>query len=633
MASFQIPLVMSLATSLAKLPPLVGLYSAVVAAIMYPVFGGVPTLIVGPLPSTAVLYGNAIETLIHLPAADISKLSPLDISATLSAGMSALLLAAGLFRYGFLDNLLSRALLKGFVGAMGVIMIANQLDIQMGLVALAKEHPHHSIIDKVVFACSHWREAHRLTVVVTLSTFVIVQTIRKVKQHLLEKKNVTSVVYIPELFGMVTIATLFSYLYGWSDRGVDIVGDLTEAVSSGQSIIHNPFVPSRFGLMKRTFSTSFLCSVLGFFDSTTATKSLSAKYNFNVSSNRELVAMGATNFAVTFFGGLPSFGALGRSKVHILAGALTPMASVIMAFTILLAIKYFLGLLVFLPECVLSLSTTIIGLTVLEEVPNELLFFYRIGGYDEIFTICSVFFCAIFLSVETGIIVGVVMAVVKVVRVASKSRIHVLGRIPNTSVFRNADELIEESFESHLPAPEEELEELVAEIQLIEGVLIIKIPEPLTFANIGDLWRKLFRIEAFGTLAIHPSQPVLVEKGYVKSIVFDCKGMTAIDSAATQTLYEIVSRYVNDKKVCVFFSRVPVDKEVRLRLVKLGIAALVNKTYETSCPVKPLGSLPFLGSSTSLNRLTSGAMNSYRLGNGFFLSIDDALKAIDVETV
>lgn len=633
LASFQIPLVMSLATSLAKLPPLVGLYSAATVALVYAIFGGVPVLVVGPLPGTAVLYGQMIETLLHSKS-DLSKFLPLEVSSIISVGMSGVLLATGLLRWGFLDNVLSRSLLKGFIGAMGVIMIANQLDIQMGLQELSVHFPHRLIVDKLTFAFEHGKEAHVDTVVVTVVTLATVLLIRKLKTVLLSKFNMKWAVYFPELLGMVVIATGLSYRFDWQSLGIEVVGNLNDGSKSDKIGFINPFNVSRLPLFKQVFTTSCLCALLGFFDSTTATKALGARYNYNVSSNRELVALGACNFALTFFGGMPSFGALGRSKINISAGASTPLATVIMSLTILLAVRLFLPSLYYLPECVLSLSTTIIGITILEEVPQDIAFFWSISGYDEIMILAAVFCATIFWSVEMGMMLGVVIAVVRVIKQGTRSQIHILGRVPNTSVFRNADELIEESFTSHVEQPSsaskvgENLAEFVAEIQQIEGVLIIKIPEPLNFANLGDLRSKLTRIEKFGTLSVHPSQPSIsgFDTGAIKFIIIDCKGMTSMDASATQALYETVKRYSEVDKICVSFCRVSMNSQVRDRFIRLGLTKIVNSNYTKFYKARSYLLLDTAELNHSFNVST-------RLGDGFFLSIDEALRAFDIDTV
>lgn len=627
MGSFQMPLVMSFATSLAHLPPISGLYSIVAGACIYAIFGTVPILVVGAAPSTALIYGQTIDSFRHNK--DIGY-SESEISSAISASVSGVLLASGLLRLGFVDNVLSRALLKGFIAAMGIIMIISQLSTEMGLVELALTEPHQTSLDKLLFAIRHIKDTHLLTFSISSITLTIVMSVRYIKNILVEKYKKRRAVYIPELLMMVVVATFLCLRYKWHEKGVDVVGNIGGASSFK---LVNPFDPTKVDLYKKTFATAFLCTILGYFDSTTATKALGAKYNYQVSSNRELIALGATNFVVSLVSGLPAFGAFGRSKINKLAGATTPMAGIVMAMATIVAIIYFIPLLYFLPECVLALTTTIIGITVIQDVPADLKFFWDIRGYDELLTFIFVFFVTIFWSSEAGVTSGVLIAVVRVVKHSTRSRIQILGRVPNTAAFRNADELIEESFiafaeEERATSPEsghvgssqtsrnsDSINNLIAEIEGIEGVLIIKIPEPLNFANVGDLKNRLSRIEKYGSLLVHPSQPHKRDfnRETINSIIIDCKGMTEIDSAATQVLFEIIKKYITEDHISVCFSRVAAEFKVRDKFKRSGLAELINQSFQREA------------ASTFSDSTTS----SPDMGEGFFLSIESALSAIE----
>lgn len=650
LASFQIPLVMSFSLSLARLSPVSGLYGIIIGACVYSVLGCVPVLIVGPLPSTALIYGDAIEAIRQLPNfADISKLQ---ISSAISAAMSGILLGAGIFRMGFLDNVLSRALLKGFIAAMGFIMIINELATEMGIDDLILDNPYLTTLEKFTFICKFASQSHTFTLLISCITLALVLSIRNFKNTLVNKYNIRQAVFIPELFLMVLVATYLCWRFLWhTEYGVDVVGNILTAAPDSKSTVQfiNPFKLSLIPLYKKAFSTSFLCTILGYFDSTIATKALGTKYNYNVSSNRELIALGATNFVISLVGGIPAFGAFGRSKINILSGATTQMAGIMMSIVVILVIIYLLPLLYSLPKCVLALSTTIIGITVLEEVPSDLKFFWDIGGYDEIITFLFIFSTTILWNAEAGVLSGVAFAIIRVIKHSTRSRIQILGRVPNTTVFRNADELIEESFVtyandydsiSHEEAsiatedPDDKLTNLIAEIEEIEGVLVIKIPEPLNFANVGDLKNRLSRIEKYGSLLVHPSQPTRRDfnNTTIKFIIFDCKGMNAIDSSATQILYETIKKYIEINEIFVCFSRVAMNKNIRHKFKKLGIIDLVNDNYKTyananNVPSKPAA--PENGNSTNLYSYgTSSGME-----DGFFLSIEEAIKAFGLQNV
>ncbi|ODV66513.1 hypothetical protein HYPBUDRAFT_140971 [Hyphopichia burtonii NRRL Y-1933] len=604
MASFQIPYIMSITQSLAHLPPLLGLYSVIAGAFVYSIMGSVPVLVVGPAPSTALIYGNAIET--------IQNLDDKEIAASMSFCIGGILLGSGICRLGFLNNLLSRALLKGFIGAMGLIMIINELSIELGLHELSKHFPHKTTWDKIVFLGSHLDKIHWPTLIISSITLSIVLVVKSLKARLI--KRYQSVVYFPELLLMVVVGTFLSYTLDWEKDGIDIVGDITSSVNE-KTFLNNPFKWSKINLYKEVFATSFICSILGYFDSSTASKALEIKYNYNISSNRELVALGLTNLSVCFFGGLPCFGALGRSKINLLAGASSPMSVIIMAITVGIGILYLLPFLYYLPECILALSTTIIGITVLEEVPHDLRFYWQIAGYDEIFTFSLIFLTSVFWSAQAGVTLGIILAIIKVIRYSTHSNIQILGRIPNTSIFRNADELIEESFVSYNRSQDSlHFENLIHSIEQIEGILIIKIPESLNFANVGDLKNRLNRIEKYGTLLIHPSQPSIRDfNSNIKFIIFDCKGMNDIDTSATQLFKEILSKYCEDN-IHIFFTRVSNNKKLRTKFTKSGIKSLVNENFSKDFP-------------------SFRNTHPTNMGDGFYLSIEDALKSVDLQNV
>lgn len=62
----------------------------------------------------------------------------------------------------------------------------------------------------------------------------------------------------------------------------------------------------------------------------------------------------------------------------------------------------------------------------------------------------------------------------------------------------------------------------------LEDVLIVRIDEPLFFANTGQLKDRLRRLEQFGDMSIHPSEsPRLDGLSYV---IFDVDNMPTIDA-------------------------------------------------------------------------------------------------------
>ncbi len=109
------------------------------------------------------------------------------------AGMAgATVLGAGIARLGFLDNVLSRPFLRGFISAIGFVIFVDQLIPQLGLTKLAADAPgvgHGSTVDKLTFMFSHLHDVHRLTFAVASVSFLAIMVCRSVPSARKEAKK------------------------------------------------------------------------------------------------------------------------------------------------------------------------------------------------------------------------------------------------------------------------------------------------------------------------------------------------------------------------------------------------------------------------------------------------------------
>lgn len=181
---------------------------------------------------------------------------------------------------------------------------------------------------------------------------------------------------------------------------------------------------------------------------------------------------------------------------------------------------------------------SVVAYSLIEEAPHDILFFIHIRAWPEMVLMLIIFLSTIFYSLSLGIALGVGLSILQVVRHSTKPRIQILGKVPGThDQFENAED------NPHA-------------LEFIEGCLIVKMPEPLTFANTGDLKGRLRRLELYGTTAAHPALPRVRAPEHNKNVIFDVHGVTSIDGSGTQVLAEIVDGYIS-RGERVFFCRVP----------------------------------------------------------------------------
>lgn len=193
-----------------------------------------------------------------------------------------------------------------------------------------------------------------------------------------------------------------------------------------------------------------------------------------------------------------------------------------------------------------------VAYSLIEEAPHDIKFFIQIRGWSELLMMVLIFAATIFYSLPLGITLGVGLSVLSVIRHATKPRIQILGKVPETGQYENAVR------GSH-------------GLEFVEGCLIVKIPEPLTFANTGDLKTRLRRLELYGSATTRSERARSRSAKHNQTIVFDIHGVTELDGSGAQVLTEIVDDYV-ERGVRIFFCRVPqVDSPVYRLFEKSGI--------------------------------------------------------------
>ena len=178
-----IPMALSLSSNLAHAPPINGLYPFVICPFIYAILGSSPLLVVGPEAAGSLLIGTIVKTSVKQgESSEEDGIANAMVVGVATAMAGAMILIAGLTRLGFLDNVLSRPFLRGFITAIGFVIVVDQLIPEVGLAERAKELgvSHGSTVDKLVFLVTNIRECHGLTTVVSGCSFFVIMLFRYV---------------------------------------------------------------------------------------------------------------------------------------------------------------------------------------------------------------------------------------------------------------------------------------------------------------------------------------------------------------------------------------------------------------------------------------------------------------------
>ncbi|KAF9047571.1 sulfate anion transporter [Panaeolus papilionaceus] len=550
-ASMLIPQSVSYGSALAKLSPVTGLFSASIPPIIYAFLGSSRQLNVAPEAALSLLIGQAISEIRHEYSENPEDDNGLGLSVatiiTLQVGLISFLL--GFFRLGFIDVVLSRALLRGFIASVAVIIMIEQLISMLGLTALLHTVDPETTLQKFKFLMEYGlTHAHALTTTISFGALFMLVAMRSFKDRF---RKTWWIYRIPEVLVVVILSTVMSAQLDWDKDGIQVLGHVD--VQTGNSFFEFPLRAANLKFLQRTTSIAGLIAVVGFLDSIVAAKQNAARFGYSISPNRELVALGAANLAGSFIPGtLPAYGSITRSRINGDVGGRTQMASLVCATVILLVTFFCLSWLYYLPKCVLASIIGLVVFSLLAETPHDVLYYWNMSAWVDLTLMSLTFFLSILWNIEVGVITSLVISLLLVVHRSSKPRMTILGRIPGTDRWKP----VKDDPEAEEPT---------------EGTLIVRIRENLDFANTAQLKERLRRLELYGVHKTHPSEEPRRQQATV--LVFHMADVDKVDASAAQIFCELLEEY-KSRGVGLFIAHL--RPKPYKTLIKAGISDILG---------------------------------------------------------
>ncbi|WP_370618635.1 SulP family inorganic anion transporter [Mumia sp. Pv 4-285] len=312
--------------TIAGVPPVVGLYAAAPALVLYAALGSSRHLVVATMSGTAALSASVVG--------DVAKAGTADFVTTTTAlaiVVGILGIVAGLCRLGFLSSFISEPVLKGFIIGLALTIIVGQVPAMLGI-----DKPAGSFFEKLWGIIVHLGDVQGPTLAVGAVALVAILVLKRFAP------------LVPASLAVVLLGVLAVVVLSLDDHGVDIVG----TIPSGLPTVGVPDLSVADYLQLVGPAIGVL--LIGFAEGLGAAKTYAAKEGYEIDSNRELLGLGASNIGSGLASGMVVNGSLSKTAVNGGAGARSQISTMTVAVLTIVTLLFLTGLFEKLPEAVLA---------------------------------------------------------------------------------------------------------------------------------------------------------------------------------------------------------------------------------------------------------------------------------------
>lgn len=417
-------------SSIAALPPQAGVIALFAGLLCYGLLGTSRFAIVSATSSSAAVLAAATASL----AGDDPALR-LSLAFGLVLVTGVFFLLAGLFKLGGVTSFIAKPVLRGFAFGLALTIILKQL---AGVVGVhLSDNNLIRFLPQLLEQWPSWNWPAALVAVVALGVLWLCARIPRLPGGLL----------------VVVLGIVAGQYLNLEAHGVGLIGMIDLRLELG----HFPVLP--FADWLRLGELAFALVMILYAESYGSISSFALKHGDRVSSNRDLLALGAANLVSGLFHGMPAGAGYSATSANEAAGAGSRLAGIVAAFVVLVIVLTVLPYVALTPEPVLA---AIVIYALGRGLSLQPLGRYFIWRRDRLLVICAVA-AVLVLGVLDGLLLAVAISVVLMLRQMSSADIQVLGRLGDSHDF-----VEQQHHADALPVP---------------GVLIVRPSEALFFAN------------------------------------------------------------------------------------------------------------------------------------------------------
>lgn len=476
---------------IAGMPPVYGLYSALIPPLVYTIFGTSRHIAIGPVALDSLFVMTIVGA---LATEGTDKFVEIALLLTLMVGVFQFLF--GILRLGFIVNFLGRPVIAGFTTAAAIIIALNQLVHLTGVPVIRSSKVHEILIS--FFDGIKNIHGFSLLLSAVLIGFVLIWRRMKMK--------------FPAALPLVIIGVLGAYFFNLETFGFKLVGNIPEGLPA--------FQLPKFDLtiIQRIWPYAMALGLLGFMESISIGKVIEEKHEYQLKPNKELIALGLSNSIGSLFSAYVTTASFSRSAIADQSGGKTPFIGVVAGIVVLITLLFLTPIFYFLPKTILGVIIFMSVLKLIDlKLPKQL---WKTSKKDFIMYLGALL-PTMFIGIQFGLGIGVLIALILLLHTISVPHIAIMAEVEGKpGIFKNVKRFNNLNEE--------------------EDLLIIRFDARLFYANINYFQEQI-------------KNSVDQKRENLKFIILDCSGINSVDATAIHTLRRLNISY-KKKGIQLLFS-------------------------------------------------------------------------------
>ena len=398
-----LPLAMAFAIA-SGLKPEAGLWTAIIAGFLISALGGSSVQIGGPAGAFIVIVYGIVERY------GVANL----LISTASAGV--LLFLLGLFKLGSLVRYVPVSVVIGFTNGIAVLIALSQVRDWLGLSIDKMPGDFFSqirVLGQAMGSFNPYACALGMACVLGLFAWPRLWGVDSAFRKQLDGLGTLSALKETSRMPAPVIALVSLSLLAWVfSLPVETIGSRFGGIPQGVPGFALP--DFTWETVKQLVSPTLTIAMLGAIESLLCARVADQLSDFpKHDPNQELMAQGAANFVVPFFGGMPATGTIARTVTNIRSGAVSPVAGMVHAVTLAVVVLAAAPLADHIPLSVLAGVLLFVAWNM-----GEWREFGRLRHYSSHYRLMllSTFFVTVIFDLTVAVELGLVLAVVLFVR-------------------------------------------------------------------------------------------------------------------------------------------------------------------------------------------------------------------------